>query len=82
MLDEGDTPNKPLEWTGRHRISASVPLHSLPATQGQRWAQSISLPPPKLPPSPHPAVLRNLPTPPPRDQMPVRMKHRLPRCLT
>jgi hypothetical protein len=37
MLDEGDTPNKPLEWTGRHRISAIAPLHFfLPATQGQR----------------------------------------------
>ena len=31
-------PNRPLEWTGRHRVSARV-LHSLLATQGQRWAR-------------------------------------------
>ena len=31
-----DTSNKPLEWTGRHQLSASQPPGFLPATQGQR----------------------------------------------
>jgi hypothetical protein len=35
FLWEGDTSNKPLEWTGRHKRLAFAP-HSLPATQGQR----------------------------------------------
>lgn len=36
-----DTSNKPCEWTGHHRFSASV-LEPLPATQGQRSASSRS----------------------------------------
>ena len=32
---QSSLPNKPLEWTGRHQLSAA-PLNTLPATQGQR----------------------------------------------
>jgi hypothetical protein len=36
LLSMRDTSNTPLEWTGRHQISAYASLYFLPATQGQR----------------------------------------------
>ena len=33
---DGDTSNKPFEWTGHHQLSAPPPPSALPATQGQR----------------------------------------------
>lgn len=41
LLWEGDTSNKPFEWTGRHQRSA-LTIQSLPATQGQRWKDANS----------------------------------------
>jgi len=40
MCHHSRPSNKPLEWTGRH-IHASDASLSLPATQGQRWADGL-----------------------------------------
>ena len=37
MLSRRDASNKPLEWTGHHQLYADTSIHSLPATQGQRY---------------------------------------------
>ena len=63
------TPNNRLHPTG-------TPLRSVPAGEAYVRAQSIPLPPPYHPPHPTPRLLA-IPLP-PWNQMPMRMKYRLP----
>ena len=42
--------NQPLESTGTHQLFSAASLHSLPATQGQRWAdQGLNIDVPAIP---------------------------------